>query len=308
MSHVVDASTIVSLTSSTQAYSKTYNLFKTDYISYQLNYSGTTQNAAVMASASNVTAAVQSTAVLTVSSYATISPTATITINGVVYVNNVDWTSGTDNNTTAASIAAIATLPAGITASSTNAVVTFTNTAYGTVGNANTIASSDAAKLTITASPWSNGVDALFTKTAHGLIAGLEGQMTTSNALPTGLLTSTNYFVIVLSSSTFALASSLANANAGTRIQFTSTGTGNQTFTPVTISQVVKLQQSNDNVTYFDVSGVTVTISSATAASTLWLVTNPPTLWHKIVVTPTAGALNLTAIVCNRNNSIVGGA
>ena len=306
MSMVIDSSNIFSLTSNTTAQSKAYNLARTDFVSYQLNYSGTTQSAAVMASASNITAAVQSTAVLTVSNYASVSPTATITIKGTVYTNGVDFTVGTSNNASATSIAAIATLPAGITASATGAVVTFVNTAYGTVGNTNTITTSDPTDLTITASPFSNGVDALFTKTAHGLLTGTVGQMTTSSALPTGLSTSTNYYVIALSANTFAVASSLANASAGTRIQFTTTGTGNQTFTPTSLSQVVKLQQSNDGVTYFDVSGVTVTITGS--GNTLWLVSNPPSLWHKIVVTPTSGALNLAVVVCNRNNSITGSA
>lgn len=410
MSMVIDSSNIFSLTGSTEAASKAYNLARTDFISYQLNYSGTSQSAAVMASSTNVTHAVQTTSTVTVSSYANLIGTAAtasttitfgtpangdtiiftglpggspvtftkvttpvlptdfstaanlataidavltdvtasnttgtitltvvtkgtamnaatvtgtgsfstlsitfsgginngvLTINGTQYVQGVDWTAATDNATTATSIAALT--PTGITGAAVSAVVTFTNTAYGTVGNTNTITTSDATNLPITA--WTGGVDALFTKTAHGLITGVAGIFSTSSAAPSGItVTSVTYYVIALSANTFAVATSLANANAGTRVQFTSNGTGNQTFTPTTISQVVKLQQSNDGITYFDVSGVTVTISSATAASTLWLVTNPPCLWHRISVVPTSGALNLAVVVCNRNNSITGSA
>lgn len=140
------------------------------------------------------------------------------------------------------------------------------------------------------------------TITAHGFFTGLKVALSGTN-LPTGL-SATNYWVIVVDANTISLASSLANAQAGTAVHITGAGTtSDAALTPASISQVVKLQQSNDGKTYFDVSGVTVTITGA--SNTLWLVTNPPTLWHKIVVTPTSGALDLDVIVCNRNNSIV---
>lgn len=59
-------------------------------------------------------------------------------------------------------------------------------------------------------------------------------QLTTSGALPTGLSLATNYFVIVYQRKTtlrIKLASSLANALAGTAINFTTTGSGTMTIT-----------------------------------------------------------------------------
>src|SRR3982751_4547867 len=54
--------------------------------------------------------------------------------------------------------------------------------------------------------------DDTFTKTAHGLFTGLKGQFTTSSALPTGISSSTDYFIIVVSSSVFKVATSYNNA------------------------------------------------------------------------------------------------
>lgn len=135
------------------------------------------------------------------------------------------------------------------------------------------------------------------TITAHGFFTGLKVALTGTN-LPTGL-SATNYWVIVVDANTISLATSLANAQAGTAVHITGAGTtSDAALTPATISQVVKLQQSNDGVTYFDVSGLTVTITGA--GNTLWLVTSPPTFWHKIVVTPTSGALTLDVVICER--------
>lgn len=68
------------------------------------------------------------------------------------------------------------------------------------------------------------------TATAHGLQTG-DGpiQVSTTGTLPGGLAASTNYWVIKIDANTFYLATSLANALAGTQIDITSTGTGTHT-------------------------------------------------------------------------------
>lgn len=70
------------------------------------------------------------------------------------------------------------------------------------------------------------------TETTHGYLTGDVGRMTTSSVLPVGLALSTDYHVIKIDADTYALASSQANAVAGIRIYPSTTGTGNQTFTP----------------------------------------------------------------------------
>lgn len=74
------------------------------------------------------------------------------------------------------------------------------------------------------------------TATAHGLNTG-DGPIQVSNsggALPGGLATVTNYWVIKIDANTFEFATSLANALAGTLITLSSNGTGTQTVSHVT--------------------------------------------------------------------------
>lgn len=73
--------------------------------------------------------------------------------------------------------------------------------------------------------------DETLTKVGHGLETG-DGPFQMSNsggALPTGLSAATNYWVIYESATKIALATSLANALAGTAIDITADGTGTQT-------------------------------------------------------------------------------
>jgi len=63
----------------------------------------------------------------------------------------------------------------------------------------------------------------------HGLNSGQRIRFTTTGALPTGLDTTSTYFVNVIDANTFSLASSKANLDAGTLIQTTGTQSGVQT-------------------------------------------------------------------------------
>lgn len=72
--------------------------------------------------------------------------------------------------------------------------------------------------------------------TAHGLYTGQKIQITTTGALPTGLTASTTYYVIEVDENTFRLATSLANAVAGTAINTTGSQSGVHTLTALTIN------------------------------------------------------------------------
>ncbi|MES2367794.1 MAG: phage tail protein [Pseudomonadota bacterium] len=63
------------------------------------------------------------------------------------------------------------------------------------------------------------------------LITGRKIQLTTTGTLPTGLATSTDYYIIVIDSTHIQLASSLANAVAGAQIDITGAGSGTNTAT-----------------------------------------------------------------------------
>jgi hypothetical protein len=61
------------------------------------------------------------------------------------------------------------------------------------------------------------------------ILTGTRVRLTTTTTLPAGLSTGTDYYVIKVTDSTFKLASSYANAIAGTAINITDAGTGTHT-------------------------------------------------------------------------------
>lgn len=61
------------------------------------------------------------------------------------------------------------------------------------------------------------------------ILTGTRVRLTSSGTLPAGLALATDYYVIRVSDTTFELASSFANAVAGTQIDITSAGTGTHT-------------------------------------------------------------------------------
>jgi hypothetical protein len=67
------------------------------------------------------------------------------------------------------------------------------------------------------------------TNKPSNILTGTRVQLTTTTTLPAGLALATNYYVIKLTDSTCKLATSYANAIAGTAINITSTGTGTHT-------------------------------------------------------------------------------
>jgi microcystin-dependent protein len=62
-------------------------------------------------------------------------------------------------------------------------------------------------------------------------ITGMKVRATTTGALPTGLALATDYYVIRVSATTIKLATTLANAVAGTAIDLTAQGSGTHTLT-----------------------------------------------------------------------------
>lgn len=73
-----------------------------------------------------------------------------------------------------------------------------------------------------------------YTSTANipsNILTGTRVRLTTTTTLPAGLALATDYYVIRIDDTTFKLATSYANAVAGTQIDITSTGTGTHTIT-----------------------------------------------------------------------------
>ncbi len=67
------------------------------------------------------------------------------------------------------------------------------------------------------------------TSIPSNILVGTRVRLTTTTTLPGGLATATDYYVIRLSDTTFSLATSYANAVAGTAINITDAGTGTHT-------------------------------------------------------------------------------
>lgn len=73
-----------------------------------------------------------------------------------------------------------------------------------------------------------------YTSTANipsNILTGTRVRLTTTTTLPAGLALATDYYVIKVSDTTFKLATSYANAIAGTAINITDAGTGTHTIT-----------------------------------------------------------------------------
>lgn len=70
----------------------------------------------------------------------------------------------------------------------------------------------------------------IVTMAGHGFKTGNGPfQLSTTTTLPAGLSLTTDYYAIWISSSTFYIATSIANAQAATRVDITDTGTGTHT-------------------------------------------------------------------------------
>lgn len=137
------------------------------------------------------------------------------------------------------------------------------------------------------------------TKAAHGFLTGLKVQVSTTTTLPAPLAAATDYFIIKIDANTFYFATSLANAQAGTRIDLTDAGTGTHTVTPTALAGAsIKLQGSMDDVSYADLpiisSGDITKNQPITASGNLYLEKIDPMLkFVRPYVTLTAGQLSI---------------
>ena len=71
------------------------------------------------------------------------------------------------------------------------------------------------------------------------IVTGMAGVFTTTTTLPTGLALATTYYLVRGSATTFRVATSLANAQNGTVIDITTSGTGVHTFTQTLSTRTV---------------------------------------------------------------------
>lgn len=136
------------------------------------------------------------------------------------------------------------------------------------------------------------------TITANGYTTGLKLRVSSTGTLPAGLAAATDYFVIVVTANTFKLASSLSNANAGTAIDITTSGTAAATITftcTALAGATVKLQGTLDGTTWADIANSSTSITGTTTI--LWNVDAPYYSSVRVVHAMTAGMLTVATNV-----------
>lgn len=192
-------------------------------------------------------------------------------------------------------------LPVQTLASTTSQIVSLL--AYDTVGFQVNYANATTAGKTFTVL---SQVDNTLTMTAHGQATGSLGQASNAGgALPTGISAVTNYYIIVVDANTVKIATSLANAVAGTAVDITGNGTGTQTFTPTaSAGNILKAQASIDGVNFTDITTTnfpglpiaTVTIATSTSSVT-WDFQRPSFEYVNFLYTPSAGQIAFSAYI-----------
>lgn len=131
-----------------------------------------------------------------------------------------------------------------------------------------------------------------FFKSAHGMITGMKVQATTAGTLAVPLVVSTDYYIIKIDADYFSLASSLANALAGTVLDITGTGVTSTTLTPVALACSVTFQKSNDGVNFIDIqTATTVTVDGSVMIEQA----NVSYKYIKILKTLTGGNVDMKA-------------
>ncbi len=137
----------------------------------------------------------------------------------------------------------------------------------------------------------------VFTAVAHGLLTG-DGPFQVSNgggALPTGLTAATDYWVIRIDADTFYLATSLANALAGTNLSISDDGTGTQTIADTASTKRVYAHTLQTGDGPFQVSNSGGALPAGLVAATDYWVIRTGTYTFKFAST-LANALAGTAV------------
>jgi len=133
-----------------------------------------------------------------------------------------------------------------------------------------------------------------FFKSSHGMVTGMIVQATTAGTLAVPLVVSTNYYVIRIDADYFALATTYALAEAGTKIVITNVGVTSTTLTPGALASSLTFKRSNDRTNWTDIQAAT----TITATGSLYLdQTNVAYRYLKANKTLTGGDVALTAFL-----------
>ena len=142
-----------------------------------------------------------------------------------------------------------------------------------------------------------NVTDNTITEAAHGLITGQRVAATTNGTLPAPLA-ATNYYVIKVDVDTIKLATSQANALAGSEINISDDGSvgGTHTLTPAALAATITLYTSNDGVTFQTYASSIASGSITAAGGKLWDLTDKLNYAYlRIAMAVTTGAIGVNA-------------
>ena len=263
------------------------NLSDVDQISAQINI---VDSATTIASFID---GVRSTGTVTVTDFSLAAGTV-VTVDGTALTEGVDWTAETSNDVTADNLAVAIDAIAAVTAANpAAAIITVRGASVGTAGNVTTTVTGTG--VTVQQATLAGGLNSdvvgtpafSITETAHGYSTGLKvnydvvGGTTIDN-----LVDNTDYFVIKVDANTVQLATSEANAIAGTEIQIdnadNAVGGGSFTLTPTALDVDVTVQGSNDGTNFTDVSSSTATTNGVT----LFAIPEITFAYLKVIVEP----------------------
>lgn len=168
-----------------------------------------------------------------------------------------------------------------------------------TGGGAGVVTALAATPLATGANPEVNTADDEITIPTHGLTTGMLGRLTTTGTLPAGLSLATDYFIIVVDANTIQLATTLANAQAGTAVDITDQGSNGavNTLTFTAMSGTVIMQKSNDNTNWLNIGSA----EAFSADEVVIFEDEPPScLYYRLVFAMTAGRFDTDVIWVTR--------
>jgi hypothetical protein len=241
---------------------------------------------------------------------------AVLTINGISLRHNLDWYVGATSATAATSIAAaingntaLAALMTATANSPSAGIVALASDATGASKNFS-LYSSAPDDLVLSGTAMTGGADPAYSIgsgniriPSHGFNLGLPVLYTEDTEAILPLVDQTTYYVIPVDANNIKLAERSTDAVAGVFITMTSSAAPSHTYTlsPLSIggTSSFKWEVSTNNVNWSDMAVASVTISDygTLPLTTSWDLDTSKDYVRLSLISPTAGALNLSVLV-----------
>lgn len=141
----------------------------------------------------------------------------------------------------------------------------------------------------LVSAPAVNVANSNFTLANNGLFNGVAGHWSTTGALPAPVTAASVYYVVGVSGSAFQV----ATAAGISAVVLTATGSGVQTFTPDPLNSSFKVQRSDDQSHWIDVSGSSTAVTGAAVLS--WNSTAEPFDYVHLSYVASQGAVGVVA-------------